>query len=88
MIAVEIRAALLSRGIMLIDIARKCHVSKGLVSNVVAGRRKSERIQLVIAAELGQGMEIWEMNEALGKIESLNDKYTRADSRKLVSVKD
>ena len=53
MTAMEIRAALLSKGILLIDIAKKCNASKSMVSNVVAGRRKSERI--------GKGMEIWEV---------------------------
>ena len=61
MTAMEIRAALLSKCILLIDIAKKCNASKSMVSNVVAGRRKSERIQMEIAATLGKGMEIWEV---------------------------
>ena len=56
----ERKAALIARGIQMIDIARRFKVKPTTVSQVIAGRSKSNRIQKYIAKKLGKKVEeIW-----------------------------
>ena len=56
----EIRAALLMKGIRLVDIANKLKVSRSAVSSIISGKYKSARIQEEIAGAIGKSVEeIW-----------------------------
>ena len=45
----EIKAALILKGIKMVEVAEKCNVKPTTVSQVIAGRSKSARIQITIA---------------------------------------
>ena len=49
MTPIEIKAALILKGVKMIEIAHKCNVKPTTVSQVIAGRSKSARIQITIA---------------------------------------
>lgn len=58
--AKEIRAALLVRGVLLVDIAKKCGVSRGHISNCLSGRSKSKKIEIAIIKALGcKKSDVW-----------------------------
>ena len=56
----EILAALMLKGIRLVDIARRLNVSRGTVSNIIHRRTQSRRIQAAIAEAIGKNVdEVW-----------------------------
>lgn len=56
----EILAALMVRGVRQTEIAKRLGVSKGMISHVIHGRKKSYRIQYYIAKLLDEEIdEIW-----------------------------
>ena len=57
---VEIKAALILKGIKMVEVAEKCNVKPTTVSQVIAGRSKSARIQITIAKIIEKEVgEIW-----------------------------
>ena len=57
---VEIKAALILKGIKMVEVAEKCNVKPTTVSQVIAGRSKSARIQITIAKIIEKDVcEIW-----------------------------
>ena len=61
----EIRAELIRRGIRLVDIARELKVAPSTVRVVVAGHRRSRRIERYIAQRIGLSYEeVWGNTEA------------------------
>ncbi len=60
MTPVEIKAALILKGIKMVEVAEKCNVKPTTVSQVIAGRSKSARIQITIAKIIEKDVcEIW-----------------------------
>ncbi len=56
----EIKAALILKGVKMNEIAHNCNVRPTTVSQVVAGRSKSARIQITIARIIGREFcEVW-----------------------------
>ena len=56
----EIKAALILKGVKMNEIAHNCSVRPTTVSQVVAGRSKSARIQITIARIIGREFsEVW-----------------------------
>ena len=56
----EIKAALILKGIKMVEVAEKCNVKPTTVSQVIAGRSKSARIQITIAKIIEKEVcEIW-----------------------------
>ena len=56
----EIKAALNLKGIKMVEVAEKCNVKPTTVSQVIAGRSKSARIQITIAKIIEKEVgEIW-----------------------------
>ena len=56
----EIKAALVLKGVKMNEIARKCNVKPTTISQVIAGRSKSIRIQFTIARIIERDFhEIW-----------------------------
>ena len=56
----EIKAALILKGIKMVEVAEKCNVKPTTVSQVIAGRSKSARIQITIAKIIEKDVcEIW-----------------------------
>ena len=56
----EIKAALILKGVKMNEIAHNCNVRATTVSQVVAGRSKSVRIQITIARIIGREFyEVW-----------------------------
>ena len=56
----EILAALMLKGIRLVDIARRFNVTRGVVSNIIHGRTQSRRIQAAIAKAIDKDVdEVW-----------------------------
>ena len=56
----EIKAALVLKGVKMNEIAHNCNVRPTTVSQVVAGRSKSARIQITIARIIGREFyEVW-----------------------------
>lgn len=47
-IAMHLRAAMILRGLRSSDIARACGVNRSTVSNVIAGRRRSSKVESYI----------------------------------------
>ena len=60
MTPLEIKAALVLQGVKMNEIAHNCNVRPTTVSQVVAGRSKSARIQITIAQIIGREFdEVW-----------------------------
>lgn len=60
MTPIEIKAALILKGVKMIEIAHKCNVKPTTVSQVIAGRSKSACIQITIAKLIEKEIyEIW-----------------------------
>ena len=60
MTPMEIKAALILKGIKMVEVAEKCNVKPTAVSQVIAGRSKSARIQITIAKIIEKEVgEIW-----------------------------
>ncbi|MBT9554641.1 MAG: helix-turn-helix domain-containing protein [Myxococcales bacterium] len=53
----EIKAAMVLAGVSLTRIARELGVSKGFVSQVVSGHRRTLRVQKAISASIGRFVE-------------------------------
>jgi lambda repressor-like predicted transcriptional regulator len=49
----DIRAELIRRGVTCAEVARECQVSKGLVSQVLNGKRHNPVVKKVVARHMG-----------------------------------